>query len=491
MGIVQRQGIINSIITYAGIAIGFVSLLIVQPHFLSKEEIGLTRILFSFSALTATFMPFGMNSITLKYFPYFRDRDKGHYGFFGFMMVVPLIGFMITGIVIWLFKDHIIAQYVDQSKLFTDYFYYVFPFTFFLAFISVLNAYSYSLFKTSFPTLLNDIVLRLVSILLFTIYFVKLISRDQFVFLFIAIYGLQMIALLIYIFLIDKPVAKIDLAFLKEQNPKAMFTYGLILSLAALSSLGLKYLDVVMLGKFVPLSLVGIYAISAFIPTVIEAPLSALEKISLTAIAQARAKNNFDDIREIYFKSSKYLLLIGGLLFLGINLNIDSLYLLMPDKDYALGKNVVLFISIGTLINMATGTNDSIIYTSEKYVYGTYMLISLFVFAIINNLIFIPRYGIAGAALATSLSALIYNSMKFIFIWHNFKLQPLNFDTVKIITVILITLGAVILIPHLKNAVSDIVLRSISITVIYSGCVFLFKVVPEFHRYLRLPSSKN
>lgn len=484
MGIVQRQGILNSIITYAGIVIGFVSLLIVQPQYLTKEEIGLTRILFSFSALIATFMPFGMNSITLKYFPYFRNRDKGHYGFFGFMILVPLAGFLIVAIVIWSLKGFIVSQYIDQSKLFTDYFFYVFPMTFFLAFISVLNAYSYSLFKTSFPTLLNDILVRIVSILLFTIYHIKIIDRDQFVFLFISIYGLQLIILLIYIFVIDKPKIKVDVVFLKEQNPKAMFTYGLLLSLAALSSLGLKYLDVVMLGKFVPLSLVGIYAISAFIPTVIEAPLSALEKISLTAIAQARSKNNMEDIREIYFKSSKYLLLIGGLLFLGVNLNIDSLYKLMPDKDFALGKYVVLIISIGTLINMATGTNDSIIYTSEKYVYGTYMLFVLFVMAIINNLIFIPRYGIVGAALATALSALIYNSMKFIFIWRSFHLQPFDKNTLLILCNIIFCWFIIYFVPHIENAVVDIIIRSVITTFIFGIATYFLKIVPEFHKYL-------
>ena len=183
MGIIKRQGIQNSIITYAGIVIGFVSLLIVQPRFLTKEEIGLTRVLFSFSALIATFMPFGMNSITLKYFPYFRNRDKGHYGFFGLMLLLPLAGFVVIGAVIFLLKGFIISQYIEQSKLFADYFNYVFPFTFLLAFVSVLNAYSISLFKSSFPSFLNDIVIRLVSILLFTLYFIKAVNLDQFVFL--------------------------------------------------------------------------------------------------------------------------------------------------------------------------------------------------------------------------------------------------------------------------------------------------------------------
>jgi O-antigen/teichoic acid export membrane protein len=491
VGIVQRQGIINSIITYAGIAIGFISLLVIQPRFLTTEEIGLTRVLFSFSALVATFMPFGMNSITLKYFPYFRNRDKGHYGFFMFMLLLPLAGFLVIGLLLWFLKGLIIAQYVEQSALFTEYFYYIFPLTFFLSLISVLNAYSYSLFKTSFPGLLNDVVVRLISIGLFTLYFIKQIDRDQFVTLFTAIYGLQLVVLVIYIFIVDKPSLKIDRAFLKEQQPSQMMKYGILLSFAALSSLGLKYLDVVMLGKYVPLSLVGIYAICAFIPSVIEAPLGALEKIGLAKISDAWSKNNMADIREIYFKSSKYLFLAGGLLFLGINLNLDSLFLLIPKQEFAQGKYVVLIISVGTLINMATGTNDSIIYTSQKYIYGTYMLILLFILAFVNNLVFIPWLGINGAALATALSAFIFNMMKYFFIWKNFNLQPFTRETAYIIVVIIITYLLVSILPVSASPLIEITIRSVLVLAIYTMLTFFLKIVPEFHHLIPGLSKKQ
>jgi hypothetical protein len=51
MGIVKRQGIKNTIIIYFGILIGFISLLIIQPVYLSKAEMGLTRLLLAFASL--------------------------------------------------------------------------------------------------------------------------------------------------------------------------------------------------------------------------------------------------------------------------------------------------------------------------------------------------------------------------------------------------------------------------------------------------------
>ncbi len=479
MGIIQRQGIINSIITYLGIIIGALNLVVFQPWFLTKEEIGLTRVLFSLSALIATFVPIGMNSITLKFFPRFRNAENKHYGYFGLMMILPVIGFLITAIALVAFKPFITAQYNKQSPLFNDYFNYVFPLTLFLSFTSVLAAYCFSLFKTSFPALINDVLIRVVSIFLFGAFFLKWLSLPQFITLFVCIYGLQTMLLLIYIFKIDNPGIKVDKAFLREQNPKTMLKYGLLLSFTALSSLGLKYIDVVMLGKYLPLAYVGIYSIAAFMPTVIEAPLGALEKIGIAKISEAWTNNDFNEVRKIYFQSSRYLFLAGCLLFLGVNLNTHSLYQMLPDKDFALGESVVLIISIGTLINMATGINDSIVYTSDKYIYGTYMLLILFVLAIGNNYILIPLYGMNGAALATVISATVFNIMKFTFIWVNYKIQPFDKRTLMILLALIISGSICYFIPAVGHPAVQIIYRSIAILIVFLSCVKALNIVPE------------
>jgi hypothetical protein len=40
MGVIKRQGIKNTIAVYIGLAIGFLNLIVIQPYFLSKEELG-------------------------------------------------------------------------------------------------------------------------------------------------------------------------------------------------------------------------------------------------------------------------------------------------------------------------------------------------------------------------------------------------------------------------------------------------------------------
>jgi len=478
MGIIQRQGIRNAVITYSGIIIGFVNLIIIQPRFLTPEELGLTRILFSFSALIASFLPLGIQNITLKYFPYYKDPAKKHSGYFGFMLLFPVIGFLLVSAAILILKNFIIGIYIVNSKLFTDYFDYVFPMILCLSFTQVLTTYSSTLFRTTIPSFINDILVRIFSIVVVSLYFIKVVSLEQFVFLFVMIYVLQFVLMLLYILTIDSPSLRMDKEKFSRGEVLSMLRFGLLMSLASVSALGLKYLDVIMLGKFLPLHFVGIYSVAVFIPALIDAPLSALDRITYAKIADAWAKNNLDEIKEIYTKSSRYLFMIGGLLFLGINLNTDSLMKLLP-HEYSAGITVILIISISSLFNLATGVNDSILYNSAKWIYGFYMLLVLFSSALLLNLFLIPAFGMNGAAMATAISALAFNALKFFFIRKNFSLQPFDVKTLKILLVIVLTGLAVYFIPPMISPLFDIALRSVIILSIYTGAVYFMRIAPE------------
>jgi O-antigen/teichoic acid export membrane protein len=257
-------------------------------------------------------------------------------------------------------------------------------------------------------------------------------------------------------------------------------------------------MDTLMLGTYKPketslnaLDIVGIYSIAAFVAAFVEAPMNALDKIIVPKLADGWKNNDLADIKDIYYKSAKYLLVIGGLLFLLINLNIDSLFKLIPDKDFSLGKVVILIISIGTLVNMGTGNSDGLLMTSSKYKLLTWLLIGLLVIAYINYRIFIPIFGMEGAALATALSATIYNFTKYFMIWRYYHLQPFTIDTLKVIAVIITTGAAVYWVPSVYNIFADVAIRSTLIAGIFGILIYVLKIVPEFHHLIPFIGRKK
>jgi O-antigen/teichoic acid export membrane protein len=361
---------------------------------------------------------------------------------------------------------------------------------FILALVSVLQCYAFSLLKTTVPSFINDILVRVCLILLTIAYYYKWFTLDYYVYLTIGVYFLQVILIFLYILYEEIPGWRIDFKFLKSQNPRGMIKYGFMLSFTAMTSIGLRSIDSMMLGHYRGLEMVAIYAIAALFSTVIEVPLNALEKIAGPSISRGFKENDMVMVKDIYYKSAKYLLLMGGLLFIGININIHDLYLLTP-KDYSAATTVVLIVSFGTLINMATGVNDSLLFNSSRYIYGTYMLLILFGMAVITNMIFIPIFGMEGAALATCLSSFVYNFMKFFFIRKFFKLQPFDIKTLLIIVLIAICFGINYFLPLLTNAILNILFHSTVITAVYAIGTYSFRIVPELHRYIPLKMFRD
>lgn len=483
MGVIQRQGLKNTITTYLGIAIGFVSLIVIQPQFLTKEELGLTRILYSFSILVAMFVPLGIGNATTKYFPLFKDSNKNHHGYFAFMMLFPIAGFVLAAAILFAIKNFIIAQYISESPMFTEFYYYVFPLTFILSLITCLNVYCYANYKSTIPAFLNDVVARVLVIVVITLYFLKWITLNQFIACYVGLYGIQLLMLLAYIFVFDKPVFKIDWNYFREKDFKTLIRYGLLLWFAGVASIGLKYLDSIMLGKYLPLSFVGIYTIAAFIPTVIEAPLTALEKIAASRIAFAWAENNRKDILEIYRKSSLYMLALGGLLFTGININIENLLSFLPD-GYQQGATVVFIISLGTLVNMLTGANAPILFNSDKYRWGAFFLIALALVSVALQMVFIPWLGLNGAAIATVSCYVLYNLFMSAVVWKFYNLHPFDKKMLIILFAIIFCFAINYFLPAIENKILDMIHRSVIVTVVYLLLIYRYKVLEEFHHLL-------
>lgn len=477
------------IITYVGVAIGFVSLMFIQPNLLKAEELGLTRILIAAASLLATILPLGVSSVTTRFFPYFRNEEKKHYGYFGFMMLFPLLGTILCGIIVYTFKDRIVQQYIQQSPLFTFYFDLLLPLATIMGVNMALNAYSSSLFKTTIITFLEGIFSRVLFILLIVLYYYTCIDLSQFIYLFIFSYLLQTIWMCIYLFVIDQPSIKIDGVYFKSIGFAKLIGYGLLLTLTNVSSLSLKHLDAILIGKYWNLSYVAIFAVSAYISLIIEIPLNSLERISHSKIAQAFANKDQDSIRKIYYQSVKYLMLIGGLLLVGILVNVNELLGLLPDA-YHVGKNVTIISCCAAFLNVSTGVNTAILFNSSKYLSGTILLFVLMILALVLNIWLIPVYGMVGAAIATGALAVIYNVVKFVMILIFFKMQPYDLSSLKIIFIIGISFLIAFVLPHFENGIFSMLVKSFTIATVYLGLTYLLKVVPEFHKYIPFHKGK-
>ena len=96
MGVVIKQSIKGTLVNYLGVAIGFVTTFFVITAYLTQEEVGLTRVLIDAAVLFSSFAQLGTSSSIIRFFPFFKDENEKHHGFFFWTLIVPVVGFLLN-----------------------------------------------------------------------------------------------------------------------------------------------------------------------------------------------------------------------------------------------------------------------------------------------------------------------------------------------------------------------------------------------------------
>jgi O-antigen/teichoic acid export membrane protein len=130
---------------------------------------------------------------------------------------------------------------------------------------------------------------------------------------------------------------------------------------------------------------------------------------------------------------------------------------------------------------MITGLNGIITITSKKYKYDLYFMLVLVIATIVLNLLLIPIYGITGAALAAMISLVVYNLLRLVFVWYNFKMQPFTINCLWVLLISVGTMCIVHFIPFIMNKYVSICINSAIIGIIYLGSILLFKFSPDIN----------
>ena len=76
MGVIIKESIKSSLISYFGVLIGFVNIGILQPRIITIEQIGYIGLITSYAELLAQLFSFGIPSMISKFFPWFEIEKK-------------------------------------------------------------------------------------------------------------------------------------------------------------------------------------------------------------------------------------------------------------------------------------------------------------------------------------------------------------------------------------------------------------------------------
>ncbi|MEL6865830.1 MAG: oligosaccharide flippase family protein [Bacteroidota bacterium] len=478
MGVIKRQGIKQSIVNYIGVGIGAISTLFIYP--LDTETYGLARFLIDTATFLVPFLLLGFSAVSIRFFPDFKAEGEGHHGFLSFLLLGAAAGCGLFLLLTLGFRPQIEQLYADQPPLFQEYLYYLVPIAILLAFVQLFYNYCTNFKRIVVPSIFqNFIKLALPTLILLHVW--EYIARVQVAWGIVLNFAVVVMGLLVYIYYLKELKLRPDWGFLTAERIRQIRQYAAFGLFSSIGSVLAFRIDSYMVSTMLDFENNGVYGIAAFIGNAIAIPTNAINQIASPIIAQSFKEKDHQHIGFLYRQSSINLLLVGLFLFVGIALNVHDLFDLMPSRDESLkaGIYVVIVLGLARIIDMATSVNNPIINYSPYYRFGFYAILFLAGFNIICNLIFIPRFAILGAALATLASLSLYNALKLGFIWYRFGIQPFSRATLQLLAIAGFTFLVAYLLPLDFHPLINIAIRSTVLSLIYIPTVLYFNISPE------------
>jgi O-antigen/teichoic acid export membrane protein len=484
MGIIQKKAIAYSIVSYLGVLIGSISTIFIYPR--NEQIYGLFRFLTDTANIFVPFATLGGSYVAIRLFTKFEDKPAQHHGFLGVLIGLLFIGTLLCFAIYWVAFD---AMFEDPNlkdkAIFDKYIFLICPLFFFMGLFAILKTYSNNFFQIVVPNLLEQSI-KISFPVVFILYISRLIPLDGLVAFILLHYIIINIVILYYLKSLGELSLKIDWIYLRnkalQRNLINFALFGIAGSGGAMLALRI---DSFMVAKLTGnLSDTGSFNISSLIASNVLIPLTAIYAVATPIVTKAWAENNLSEINKVYQKSTEILLIAGLLLFGCVALCIDDLFALMPRQNPSeAAKLVVYIVGIKCVFDMATGINDAIISYSPSYKFALYLLPLTLVLNIIGNIMFIPKYGIAGAAMATLLTSMVFNICKFIFLYLKFQLNPYTYK--NFITLIL-SISLFILVYQLQiqwHPVINIGIKGGLYTIAFVGILLWFDLSDDLKLY--------
>ncbi len=484
MGIIGKQTLKASIFSYLGVALGFITVGLLWPRLLEPEQIGLINFLIAISALLAHFGSLGINSVSIRLFPSFRNADAKHNGFLFLALLYLGLGSVLILLYYLIFRERIISNNLEKSALVAQYAYFIVPFTLATLLFNLFDSLHKVLYNAVIGIILKDFVFRVLNLILILVYAWVSFRFQLFLNIYFLIFSVPSLVIVLALF----RTRQFDLAprtsFLTRDLKRAMADVSLFGLMGGMGTIAISNIDKIMVNHFIDLKATGIYTIAFLFGTIITIPSKPLGKIATTVVAESWKKDDLETIRTIYSKSCLNQFIFAGLIFLLVWLNIDLVFQILP-QEYASGKYVILFVSLAGLVEMATGLNGMIISASKLYRYQSVFIFFLMILVVLTNWIFIPRYGITGAAIASLISTIVYNLVRAGFLYTKFRLQPFNYRFLIIGGALIISLIAGHLLQELNGWVLKTVLICLAILVLYVAPIWLLKLSADINEMVR------
>jgi len=371
---------------------------------LAVEEFGLFYSVFAFLSMLSIFKTFGFDTALVRFIPEFVHYKKNSYikSSIIYAAAVQLITNIVIIIAIYSASAYLAANFFHNPK--ADFLVKLMAIAFFIESFLLVVKFSLQGFKKM--TLFAGIdIVRMVAVL--SIILIGFELNYGLASPVIAYITAPIILAFIFGFILVKKVfpgfLKSDLIFSRNLF-KRVFKYGIFVMAAGAGTLIFGYTDIMVLTYFSGLTAVALYSVALPTTKILIYFPRAIVAILVPLTSELWAKKKKEILREGMESLYKYSFIVMLPLTLIMFSFADTIINVLFGKNYIPASGAMKILSVGMIFAAINGICSNFFSGIGKPQIASKIIYSGAIFNLISNLVFIPIFGIIGAAAATTLS---------------------------------------------------------------------------------------
>jgi len=297
----------------------------------------------------------------------------------------------------------------------------------FFALMMVLNGYSQGLKTLKYSVLVELVsrpVIRLAAIVVLFLLGLRLLGV-----IFGAVFSYVVVAVMAYYF--GRKISPFDFRATRPHlGTGELFFYSLPMVFARFMNTLITKSNTLIVGYFRDAASTGIFGASVMLSSFISLSLISFGKIFAPVISELWEQNDLKELETTFKTVTKWIISLGLPIFLIFMLFAPALLRIFGDA-FAGGAPALRLLSIGEMVNAAVGPIGFILAMTGRQKLNLVNSIVLAGLHITLNILMIPRYGIAGAGLATSISLGLLNVVRVVQVKVLYGFTPFRKDIYK------------------------------------------------------------
>ncbi len=205
------------------------------------------------------------------------------------------------------------------------------------------------------------------------------------------------------------PKVKFSMSAITSEKTKELLSYGSTSLLIVAAWIVIFQTDNIVIGRYLSMEAVAIYAVPAMIITQLRNSINAIAIPIIPTISHIEAEKDDAKIMDIYFKSTRYLYYLSAFICIGVLMFGGPFILLWVKEGFTESITVLHVLIVPASIYLPQMIANSVLFGISKHRILFYILAAEGVANIALSLALVQRYGILGVALGTAIpQAIIY-----------------------------------------------------------------------------------